>query len=1229
MPIKGTCLLKDTPLKEALFDIVEFTAYERLKAGKNASLSSVFSDIRKAGVEVDLPTIGEIYQAVTPRTDANFDSDIEIEDFVLKTFNDSINNLIPATEDQEGLAITGQSQIGKQKPEAAVVEFLLKALFMDVADDLRTTSDMKKLQDALWKGMQRKLGKLSPRTPTKKDMADLINESLGWEKIGIVDVNGKLNSITDLFNSMRNELAKVAADIRAAADPAIVERFNEYVKNLENATYTLLFTEKGAKQVRNEALINVGFGKKLSNGKEILDWNKLAKELGSVSDIREQAEAAFLAAGYPQDVVERLKDTLVQEFLDLRTDIVDRQHSRSEEFAKAGKKAVLEEAGLNELLGGKTMAAWIKDQQVETVEDLERKAYDALTDSKYVPVVQRKIVKRLTDFFNDNYAKVNEQEAKRAINDILGEQTIIEWIKANGIQNQQELNDALDTVLAPRDIQQKNIDQIKGEFNRILDINQKAERELRNREARAEAEYRPKKSDLRRLIELYHLGVFNSTHDRLLYEVVGVDSLKREDLQTLENIAAAASDLARRVVDVNGYNLAGDFAVARRMQFLQREIDAIVARNISNKKNTLKIGSFIANFVDLMLTGLLAHPTTMIQNIVSGWKARLSGVRFGTTSERIVEDEGKFYVETSAGRGRAYNTREEAEATIVDLTGKTKQSLDLYWSMLKEVSVTGQAYGEEIGSFATRELFSNTLRWKWGEGLLGEGTTLAQKAKSILFAYTLPARIGLLAFDSANKVALTNSIFYNMIFNSLVKQQGIDKDVARAYMNEMLYGQKFEEAKVMARKIIVENNKLLRPELRSKVTEAEVVNLANDVVKANLATNGSLVDTNVLEAALKGSYHVAGLGLGHEPNNFFSKMIKGWRDDHKQKDQQLVSAKDWKALAVHRMTGMLLNGFVVRFAGGATNWLWLRAKENLGLGILWGGAGMAFRKEIDWENLSTLQRQMRNRENDRNNFARSLVGTSYTAITYAIGAAILSGRDDDEEEKELAKLEKLKTKTDRVKARIEELKLKTSIMRRIKQNTGQDRLFRALAPDLMLIQYYMDTGDGELLSAVIDYTSRTYYGNDRFSVSQKLDDARRLHAQGDKEGAKGVLMSILGDRINVPFWRAGKEYYRIVTNLFKGDKVPPAKYQPATTWQEGLLGGGALQDLGIYRNDARITLVPGVGPKSYEKFKAIGIETMSDLKDGWWNRRYKNEYILDADERRKAEQFYKNYKKTK
>ncbi len=72
--------------------------------------------------------------------------------------------------------------------------------------------------------------------------------------------------------------------------------------------------------------------------------------------------------------------------------------------------------------------------------------------------------------------------------------------------------------------------------------------------------------------------------------------------------------------------------------------------------------------------------------------------------------------------------------------------------------------------------------------------------------------------------------------------------------------------------------------------------------------------------------------------------------------------------------------------------------------------------------------------------------------------------------------------------------------------------------------------------------------------------------------------------------------------------------------------------MGIFNRDSRVTLLPGVGYKSYLKFEENGVTRMSDLKKhaDWFNMKTKNEhghmeYILDKDDRKKAKEAADKY----
>lgn len=1040
MAVRGTCLLFDTPLKEALFDVVEFTAYDRLRSGKGASLAAIYADLRAAGVEVDLPTVGEIYNEVLPRDNALFDSEMEIDDYVGRTYQQTIDRLANLEN------MVGEQTIDEMAPETAVANFIVKGLSANLQVDERSKSAMKTLQDALQKGVQRQLGKLNKKARPAMTMEELITEALGWDQIGEMDLNGRLNSMSDIFAAMKNELAKASEQIRDSADPAIVESYNEYIKNLENASYTVLFRTKDALQVRNDAMKKAGFGKTLRNGKTILDWNKMASEIGSVADIRSNVEKVFAELGYAPEVVNRLKDSLEDEFKDMRAEIMD-----------------------------------------------------------------------------------------------------------------------------------------------------KSQNELLRREKSADRPYTPQKSDLKRLIELYHLGVFNGTHDQLIYDTIGVSDLQQEDLYDIQQLTKVASDLSRRVstpTDKGGYGLFNDVFASREFQRIQRHIDNIINRNRNNQTRLLKALSWIKNFLDVMLSSLLSMPPTLIQNILSGAQAVMTGIRF-----QFDEYWGK----------------------------RTAQAFDIYKAMLKHVGSTGQAYGEEIGSFATQELFVNSLKWKWKDA------SVVDKAKSLLYAAVTPIRIGLLAFDSANKVALTNKVFFNAIYNSLL-ERGFTKQASIDFMNVMLYGKSFEDAKVMAKDIIEKNNALLDPKFRSKASQAEIITLANDIVKANL-NNEEAIGNDVLEAALKSSYHVAGLGLGHEPNNPLSRGIKNVRDWSKRRQDEYASTKQWDKLAGQKMIDLFVNGFMIRFTGGATNWIVLRLK-SLGFGLLTGGLKMRFGSgKIKWDSPSSLREDIKDREDARNDMARTLVAAAYTGVSYLVGYGVTSivNTGGEEEDKRLKQLNAKKNKTDKDREEIMRLEQNSSVYQMIKNNISSSKFFRATAPDAMLIHYYINTSpDQKVFTGLLNYASRTYAGNEKFSWSGKMVGAVVLNARGDKAGAQGLLASIAGDQFSIPLWKPYKEYLRLATNPFKaaaGLPMTPAEgYKPPTEWRDGLFGGGVLEELGIYKRNSKITMLTGVGPAAYERFKKKGITNINDLKGEWWKMKDSDGRILDADDAFKARKQFEKIK---
>lgn len=1021
-----SCLIKNTTLRNDLNDLIEFIAYSRVAKNLDAGIQSIYNDIRSNGIEVDLQTVGFIYNDVLPKSYAQFDSDHDVNEYALKSYQDAINRAarLEAPEQQE-------RQIGQNSPDMEVVNGILNMftkLNTEASDPIY--SDMRAMQEALWKGIQRKLKLTNNAIPeTQKDWEDLLAKSLGYEQLGMHDINGRLNGIADLFNSMKGQLSDATSEMEAKGDFATAQKWRDMTDKLKSASYSLLFSKGEAKTFITGIMKEAGYAKELKtlnpdgSHKTVIDWNKLSNDTGSVLDLHNNIDRVMTDKGYSRAVIDGVQDSFANE--------------------------------------------------------------------------------------------LNELNAK-----------IVEW----RLKQMDNKSDALGRA-----------------SNR--------------------------KTDLKRLAELYNLGIFKTAHDKLLNSVVGISDLQAQDLDDLEQLSKAASNLYREI----DKNYGNDIFASSAFQTIQRHIDRIVQRNINNKTVLMKIISAIKNFVDILMTGMLMGPLTIIENWLSGIKEIASPLFFGKSKL------------------------------------KNKEDWQVYKSVLMDVLARGQSYGEEVGSFAPRELYSNSLRLKWKDG------TAKEKAESVLYLMMAPARIGLLGFDSANKAVITNKTFYNAMYKSLVQHGKTDQE-ATNILSKALHGKSFEDAKVDAAEILNNINSDLPGKYPIPVNSNTITRLANDLVKSNLNTNGVLTNEMIV-STLKGSYHVAGYGLGHEANNFLSKGIKGVRDGMVQKEEKLRAAKKWNRLAWHRMGTTLMNGMVLRFLGGATNWVVLRA-QSAGLGIVSGFMGGHWNDDIDFKNADTIKQSIKERHGARNQIGRGMTGIAYTIVGYTLMHFLTSGGDDDRERKKkrLQELTKF-VQTPAVKQEIKDLTAESNLYRSIKQNYEGNRLFKKIAPDLMLLNYYMQTDDNHWKGALNYVINTTGIASD-YSTAGKFTDAMSYFRKGEISQGQGTLGSIAGDRLSVPLWRSYKEWFKLGSWIAHGFGGVSSDFKKPSNFTEGMIGGGALEDWGVFHRNSSITILPGIGPKTIDRYKAIGIENMGDLEKhpGWENMMYINdkgkpEFILDKSDR--------------
>ena len=119
-----SCLFKDTTLRKDLNDLVAYIAYDRAEKKLDAGIGSVYNIIREAGIEVDLQTIGHIYNDVMPQGAEEFDSINDVNAYLLKPYNDAIRQaaLLKNPEPEE-------KQLGSDKPSIEVVKSIMNIFY--------------------------------------------------------------------------------------------------------------------------------------------------------------------------------------------------------------------------------------------------------------------------------------------------------------------------------------------------------------------------------------------------------------------------------------------------------------------------------------------------------------------------------------------------------------------------------------------------------------------------------------------------------------------------------------------------------------------------------------------------------------------------------------------------------------------------------------------------------------------------------------------------------------------------------------------------------------------------------------------------------------------------------------------------------------------------------------------------------------------------------------------
>jgi hypothetical protein len=460
------------------------------------------------------------------------------------------------------------------------------------------------------------------------------------------------------------------------------------------------------------------------------------------------------------------------------------------------------------------------------------------------------------------------------------------------------------------------------------------------------------KSDLERLAQLHALGAFGSAHEKMIYELLGLQETSSVDLHEVEAIAEELN----RMRDI-GFIEGND-----RERQLNEKIDHIIAA--ARYRDSHWIYKTAKNLSDVFAMANLA--------ILNNIKNRVENFSSGA-----IENLNSFI-----SRGGQMLPKE-----IRNLAAATKKDIILNG---------GLSFGEMNMLFQGDHSATEKIRAKLADWMAG-GNEGGQRMVNWTYNQVM-GTAALNGIDSYNKIKNTWSRFISNMEDILIdKGHAKNRAEAQQILHTQLFGQKWQEAEMKAKDLtdqITANGSVLK-----EATPQMIQRLAADIVKAELVNN-QLITQDELDATWNASYKAAGRAMGHVANNQFSIALQFLNNKSQQAISKELDKGNSKKAAGLMFVDLLVNKMALKFAGGGTNWVILNV-EKAGLGLILGGAKkMIIGKQKNLASLTPkeieeeLYRQ--NVQNDK--IVRGAVGAVINTAVFLTAYALVGG-DSDEDKK--------------------------------------------------------------------------------------------------------------------------------------------------------------------------------------------------------------------------------------
>lgn len=1165
------CLLKNTQYHQAIADYVKYIAWDHVAEGKDASFESIYKRLREDGIEVDVATAGRIYNESLPtESDANFTKASDVEERAGRQLKDTAEDYLLS-----GIK-AGEKQIGELSPADYFVKKMADAFTAEHTVDATTKSLLRQIQDIygetftrLWSQEKENKGKVDTRTWDEKAKEGLEKMLLGHRN----ELTGEINSLRDLHEAVQQGLKDHLKRLReAGATEDQIEAFRQNFEDFQNTLYTVALTTKEGKDVVMGALKDAGFGRKLKNGKDAIDFEKLAGYIKDEKTLRDNVIDAMVAKGIEMPQAKIIADSLSNEFVKLNARILE-------------KKVGLQQSKID---------SWSAEAQKTTPKSLKEGIEKNMRE--WTTLIH-------TEGHEDDKLVFKRNEAKNIVSDMLRNskeygkeqlsgKKVIDWIKLGGDPpTKDKLQSMIESHLKDMGIEdwqyRLSAESIANDMHAVLSeqIKEQANKELERRQAAIDAPKYAAKSQIRQLAELNALGLFSGLHDKLVSQLTGINPKDSDSIDKLKNLATKWSNLQREV----DYNPA--YAQFAEKNF-QKQISKILHENFRSRSKWVKAASIFRDIMRFENLAMISNAFNVVENSTSGFFAKLDS-----------------RLDAMPDVDKLFNSKEIFNATFKDVL----------WG--------GIDYGD------TGDKFVRHADWQdsFNSIKAADFKNPRSAAKAIATAPIAFMRGMSQGMDSANKVVNRTRRMLSIIHMGLsqMENERIDKmveegnmtkaeaqeardnikDYVNGVLSEAFTGEKAAETKDRARYIIDKYGEAMGLKEGSKEKERAATRLAHDMIVANLKFDANVTE-EFIDAALKSSMHAAGLGMGHVSNNMFSQMLHGSKTSQIAQEEQLIrkaaesnDPKKWESAAKRMIWNTMVSDGMFRMIGGGLNWGVIKMEGDLGGGIITGGGGHKLMRllsgkagqedpsnkiDLDPKNMEESMKRILVKQGK---LTRGMRGLSMSLLSAALFAAYgaLRKRDDDEPKDESA--------------------LKSAQTGASKSYVGK-KLLNKIAPSGAMLAYQIENAKGtnwaELTAGSVATLANIFNINDQFTLAgqekQIEDDFRTGKEKGANKGMAlmgSMVANLLGSGAIA---RTADGYYQLVNWPISGEAPQPAfknliGENEGSSAILGLLQGSILDKSGILDPFTSVAAIPNIGDSQTKELQEKGYHSMKDIEN--------------------------------